>query len=164
MRWIAVLVVLAGCSGGSVVAEQRLPVLVWVDATGAVVGPYSPIPYSLYVDSNGVAWRLDPISATASAPAMAVGYLTADCSGDAYLIADSVAARTAVRVGGETGEIRVVPDSAVAALTKMGALGPAASCSKNSNSWPAIAVNKLAPGPASPPLLPFAPPLRIERR
>jgi len=140
--------------------------LVWVDATGAEVGPAAPVGLSpesgSYVDAQGLIWPVDPETGKVAEdhfPGRPTFYADAACSGPLYMIPypPRVVFKTSDSV------LRVRPDSqAVVKVTNYSASG--ASCSVGGQ---ALAIN-LAEATPNPPLsipsLAFAPPLRQELR
>lgn len=162
---LSLVVVMAfGCSSGSSVADTRPPVFVWVDATGAVVGPYSG-PQASFIDDQGFMWQLNSVTGKVDAPHEGAGaslfFESADCSGPAFM----AAAIRPLEVRGvfkRAGLWAVKADAVI--VDKTIASDFSGSCSPRSTSVLAVvAEDALVAAPAKPSLA-FAGPLHVARR
>lgn len=167
MRWVGLLVVLAGCSSSSIApqggdAGARPPVAVWVDATGAVVGPYasgSPV----FFDAAGFQWSVDRDAARASAVGTGAFYFSsADCSGSAYLAAN-VLPRQTIRVAGDSTVYSLPDDAMPATRSDLRSVLGFSGCEALVGTAGVIpkAQARVVVGP---PALSFMPPLHVEAR
>ena len=137
--------------------------LVWVDANGALVGPYAESP--IYVDDAGVLWPVNSETAELDLATRdtAVGWFeSADCTGVAYALANPPSVAYLVPSGMGTGLTRAVVRSATQASVSIHAhsqLGESSTCGfadLNDLMVPTSSLSAVAP-----PNFQFAAPLRL---
>jgi hypothetical protein len=140
--------------------------LVWVDATGAEVGPAAAAGVSSglasYVDDRGLIWPVDPETARVAEdrfPGFSKLFETSDCTGTAYMV--PVAPRVVFKAPGDP-KLRVRPDSLASKSVSVHTLS-GTDCSPTSTDYQVIDLTTTAPSPElTIPALAFAPPLRQE--
>ena len=137
--------------------------LVWVDANGRVITPYTAT--SIYVDDEGVLWLLDPETATVSVvnfPDEAWFYTEPDCQGPAYLPA--IHSPRQVFTTHNCSVPRVRPDDVASQEITVASRLFGALCIPWGGTFRLIPESEMIAVERPPPDLGACPPLHIERR
>jgi hypothetical protein len=88
-----------------------VPVVVWRDAAGTLVGPgVFEGESTLYFDARGLVWLLDFRTGALTAPTKNVGYDAGDCMEKAYVL-DATPRRVFSVEGDSANTFRVMPDA-----------------------------------------------------
>src|ERR1041385_6081326 len=160
---IALAVACSGCPKSDNPSSDSSKQLVWVDKTGAVVGPGEAIileatTLATYVDSSGDIWALNLETAEPLVVGRSSYFSDASCTSGSFVIPP--APRVPFTIGTDTSTLHVRPDDLVLstqpALYEKQANG---TCSQL-GSTATLAVDATKLKTISRPSLPFAPPLR----